>query len=1161
MNTEYEKSGKNLLCIYFSLKKYSFIETKTLDQLTPTEYRDLLDLYHVLSPKFLLKEFQESDSNTLNESFYKELLYILGLKEHPKSKKIIRLSSNDTTSILGNAINSFHQKWVDFPEKHLYGKKIEEQKFNLSLELCITWLNRILFLKLLEGQLIKYHNGDDNYSFLSYKNNFTFREINILFFQVLAQKLKDRNLDIQEKYKHIPYLNSTLFTRTDLEKNIGEIKDLNPSKEILVYSKTILKDSKGKKLKGTLSTLTYLLRFMNAYDFGDISSDQIVKEKLPRLINASVLGLIFEKINGYQEGSVYTPSSITMMMCRNTIRRKVINNFNLFYDWECKHFEDLEEEFNLFLRKNKIKRASIREEANSIINNLTICDIAVGSGHFLVSALNELIIIKHNLNILCFQNNYSKTLALDFEINNDELLIETLDGTTFKYIPSNEFSQHVQETLFHEKKSLIENCLFGVDINSNSVKICRLRLWIELLKSAYYTKVSSFKELETLPNIDINIKTGNSLLYRFELDKHWDTIEKENKVDLKEYKKAVIGYKKSKDKKEKEIFETSIKNYKSSIRTFFSMNEEINKKHRKVKEYIEASNLKIASLFDDDPEDLMKKKVLQTLQKKNAKPKKRDVIISNKDWNRIGISKEKLTLKNIDLNLNKLQKSFALEVKDKQESTLYGNAFEWRFEFPEVLNESGDFIGFDVLIANPPYMRVQEVTATQPRLKEIYERDYETAQGSYEFANIFMELAHRLMAKDSESSFIFPHKFLTSKNGEALRQFLIKKRSIHKMLHFGANRVFKGADTFTCVVEVNNSISEKILFYRTPYRSNWAINMTNEVNYQPISYDKIITTSKCYGTTQWHILENEFEFQLLHKLYGSGKQLKDICSVIFQGLATSKDDLYIVDLIDEKENTITINVPISGKTYEVEKKLFKPVLRGKDVVRYSHPIPTKSIFFPYQPKGVEDKSPAREMILELEDIKINYPLTYKFILDHEMEFKRRESGKAGRLQKWWGYIYPKSLSLFEQPKLSSMEINTIYPNIIYNRNNYYHSTTVYSWILNKDSKISFELLLGLANSKLLWWFLKRTGDTLKDDARRFKTNYLNPFPLPHFINKKLIKKIEELVLLRENEQDKNIIKELDSSIDYSVYDLYELTNEEKQIIEDGVSWGWIPANN
>jgi adenine-specific DNA-methyltransferase len=135
-------------------------------------------------------------------------------------------------------------------------------------------------------------------------------------------------------------------------------------------------------------------------------------------------------------------------------------------------------------------------EANALINSLRVCDPAVGSGHFLVSALNELIAIKSDLGILC--DSAGKLLPLNAVVGNDELILtDPSTDQPVEYRPGNTASQRIQETLFNEKQTLIENCLFGVDINPKSVMICRLRLWIELLKHAYFTAESKYQRLET----------------------------------------------------------------------------------------------------------------------------------------------------------------------------------------------------------------------------------------------------------------------------------------------------------------------------------------------------------------------------------------------------------------------------------------------------------------------------------------------------------------------------------------------------------------------------------------------------------------------------------------------------------------------------------------
>jgi adenine-specific DNA-methyltransferase len=259
-----------------------------------------------------------------------------------------------------------------------------------------------------------------------------------------------------------------------------------------------------------------------------------------------------------------------MYMCRETIRKAVFQKFNETKDWKCKDIDSL---------YDKIED---RKEANDIINSLKICDPAVGSGHFLVSALNEMISIKNDLKILLDRDG-KRLKEYQFEVVNDELIVTDEDGELFEYNPTNKESQRIQEALFHEKQTIIENCLFGVDINPNSVKICRLRLWIELLKNAYY---KNEKELETLPNIDINIKCGNSLISRFELDADLKKALKSSKWTIDSYRIAVDTYRNARNKEQKREMEKLIDDIKNDFKSEISSNDKKVKRLNKLKSEI-----------------------------------------------------------------------------------------------------------------------------------------------------------------------------------------------------------------------------------------------------------------------------------------------------------------------------------------------------------------------------------------------------------------------------------------------------------------------------------------------------------------------------------------------------------------------------------------------
>ena len=520
--------------------------------------KKLLPLFKFLSPETLLAKPFANDSNSLDRNFYAELLHIIGLeevKEEKGSKKVIRRkkpANRDKASLLESAI---YQLEDDFPNK--------EECEAMALRLCITWVNRLLFLKLVESQILMYQKGDTSYRFMSTDKIANFDELNIFFFKVLGKKIEDRDEDVLKRYPNVPYLNSSLFEPTEDEKHL-KIRGI-PDAQMEIWGKTVLKDERGKRAKGTLPNLDYIFKFLDAYNFASDAQGGVTSTS-KTLINASVLGLIFEKINGYKDGSFFTPGFITDYMARDVLERTVVQKFNEKKSWKCENLEDV---------SDKIEDIS---EANEIVDDIRIADVAVGSGHFLVSALNRLLAIKSELNILCDADGKRiKRRDLILKVDNDELSVVDDEGEPFEYKPGNEESQRYQEALFNEKRRIIENCLFGVDLNPNSVNICRLRLWIELLKNAYYTKESGYKQLQTLPNIDINIKVGDSLLSKYPVqngrliadyltrDERADRKRDSLKNSLIEYRQLVQEYKTGKSQSSKMMLRHKIASLKSRM--------------------------------------------------------------------------------------------------------------------------------------------------------------------------------------------------------------------------------------------------------------------------------------------------------------------------------------------------------------------------------------------------------------------------------------------------------------------------------------------------------------------------------------------------------------------------------------------------------------------
>lgn len=496
-----------------------------------------------------------NDINSISNTFYKEIIYMMGLEEDKEKK--LRLSNVD---------NSLIRITMDVI-RNSPDKTNENEIFDEALKLNIIWVNRILFLKILEAQLRTFRNDKH----LDILNPFKIKDYNYLytlFFNVLAKPKNMRSSN--NDYNYIPYLNSSLFEEGK-DELIFSITKLNNDSRMKVMSGSILYNDRDFN-SSQLTFLEYILRFLNCYVF-NADAKNVDKNTI---IKSSVLGLVFERLNGYKDGSHFTPPAITMYMSRYSIEKIIIEKFNKYFT--DTHFENINEVKNYVRANIHIYRDSIK----NILDSIKIIDPACGSGHFLVACLNELIRIKSEFRVL--HDN------IDVNISEDELVINYIDGTHFKYNIENDNitdrKQEIEKTLFEAKEHIISNQLYGVDINPNSVNICRLRLWIELLKSSYYTDIKSdekFIDLEILPNLEFKIVSANSLI---ELD------DKEvNLISLTWDKNELI-------KNMREYFNASYENKSKIRKEILNLIKEYSNHNAKLENYNPFDMLKSYDFFD-----------------------------------------------------------------------------------------------------------------------------------------------------------------------------------------------------------------------------------------------------------------------------------------------------------------------------------------------------------------------------------------------------------------------------------------------------------------------------------------------------------------------------------------------------------------------------------
>ncbi|EAH6328582.1 class I SAM-dependent DNA methyltransferase, partial [Campylobacter coli] len=951
-----------------------FIDIKPILEQEKPSFSKLKPLFKIFHKDFLLSEFNPNDANSLNNAFYKELLYILGLCESKQNSKLIIAKSEESKEEQGTfytAINS----------------KLKEENFETILKLLILWLNRILFLKLIESNLVRF-NDDKNLKFLNFKKIPDFDKLSELFFEVLAKEKSTRK---KSEFAYLPYLNSSLFEKQSIENTL-EISSLSNDLKLFYYKNTVLKDDKCKAKKGQVGLLEYLFEFLDSFDFGsDDEQSEILSQK--ELISSSVLGNVFEKLNGYKEGSFYTPSFITSYMCKESITKVVLDKFNAQFDLDAKDISEL----------RKSLRKEDKKAQKELLNSIKICDPAVGSGHFLVSALNVMLSIYDELNL------FDEEFYL--EVQNDEILIAGRKGEFIEYKrPSTpkDKAHLIQQELFHTKKDIIENNLFGVDINPNSCEITKLRLWIELLKHSFYQSFDdeNYHDLKTLPNIDINIKCGNSLVSYFETGKslsHYPNI----KERINKYKRIVKDYKEG-FYTDKSHINQEIKNLKISFKNF-CFADKFKKEMKGFNDKCEKYSKKYGNFLAVDDENL---KFFVSAN------------LTLFDFDEKEATKEFANLKKEYDNIFNLESN---------------HPFEWRFEFPEILDDDGNFKGFDLIIGNPPYIRQEELK----ELKSHLTKNYKVYKGTSDIYTYFYELGFNVLKdRGGVLSYITSNKYTRAGYGEALREFLLKNVKVLEYTDLNGIKVFDSATVDTSILCFEKSKSKDNKFKY--------LALSNEI-LKTCAYD--IGLYKDFAEFSQNSLSKEsFTFSdentsaLKAKIERIGTPLKEWQGLdIYRGILTGYNEAFIITT--EKRNEILANCKDEAEK-ERTAKLIRKMLRGRDIKRYSYEwAGLWVIFIPWHFPNVEK---PKTMLENEQDLKEQYPSLYKHLLSHKERLSKRNKEETGIRYEWyclqrWGANYYQE---FEKEKLGWQRI-----------------TQEPSFILEKEYILLDSMAFMVANSK------------------------------------------------------------------------------------------------
>ncbi|HEF9812830.1 TPA: Eco57I restriction-modification methylase domain-containing protein [Campylobacter coli] len=1053
-----------------------FIDLKPILEQEKPSFSKLKPVFKIFHKDFLLSEFNPNDANLLNNAFYKELLYILGLCESKQNSKLIIAKSQESEEEQGTfytAINS----------------KLKEENFETILKLLILWLNRILFLKLIESNLVRF-NDDKNLKFLNFKKIPDFDKLSELFFEVLAKEKSTRK---KSEFAYLPYLNSSLFEKQSIENTL-EISSLSNDLKLFYYKNTVLKDDKCKAKKGQVGLLEYLFEFLDSFDFGsDDEQSEILSQK--ELISSSVLGNVFEKLNGYKEGSFYTPSFITSYMCKESITKVVLDKFNAQFDLDAKDISEL----------RKSLRKEDKKAQKELLNSIKICDPAVGSGHFLVSALNVMLSIYDELNL------FDEEFYL--EVQNDEILITGRKGEFIEYKrPSTpkDKAHLIQQELFHTKKDIIENNLFGVDINPNSCEITKLRLWIELLKHSFYQSFDdeNYHDLKTLPNIDINIKCGNSLVSYFETGKslsHYPNI----KERINKYKRIVKDYKEG-FYIDKNLIAKEIKNLQESFKNF-CLKDKFNKEIKQLTNGANEYSKKYGDFLADEHHD----EKFKSFFSKNMFEFSFDEKVAIKEF--ANLKKEYDNIFNLESN----------------------HPFEWRFEFPEILDDDGNFKGFDLIIGNPPYIKEAENKELFTNTKKL-----RTYQGKMDIWYHFVGRGFDILKNNGYLAFIATNNWVTNSGAKKLRNIVLEESQILSLVDFSSFMVFDSASIQTMIMQFQKIKPPKNYEFhfakittQTPIYED-VINLLKNEKTQNNEILSINLTPKKFIDKTLNFTKSDYE-ELFNKIQKYGKFYLEE-SEVAQGIVYPQENInkksleilgnnfYLGQGIQKLTNEEVENLNLLKN----EKILLKPIFESDNIQKYFVKrynyfwvIYTNSSF--KNPNSMDDYPNLKKHLDKFQNVITSDNKPYGLHRARDEKFFTG-SPRIVALRKCVG-----------EPKFSYVDFDC------------YVSATFY---VIKTQRINVKYLTAILNSKLIAFWLKHKGKMQGNNYQIDKEPLLNiPIVTINSKNQKIADELINLVdeILKAKEQDKNAnTQELENKINSLVYKLYNLTEDEIKIIEN-----------
>lgn len=483
------------------------------------------------------------------------------------------------------------------------------------------------------------------------------------------------------------------------------------------------------------------------------------------------------------------------------------------------------------------------------------------------------------------------------------------------------------------------------------------------------------------------------------------------------------------------------------------------------------------------------------------------------------------------------------------------NPFDWSSKtagFGEII-EAG---GFDAVIGNPPYLRIQILSREQV---DYFNKRYKSASGNYDIYALFVEKALELLKSDGIHGYILPHKFFQASYGQGLRKLIGESNTLKEIVHFRDNQIFDGASTYTCLLFLskNKAASFKYAEVAKFLKPQEQLRTILDADRLTDENMKIGMVSKKQAASETWNFTFEEATALINKIKVNTVPLEEVTDRIFQGLKTSADKVYILDVVKRKKSSIVIYSPALEKEFELESGPLKPLIKGGQMRRYLIEDTQRVVLFPYDKGALISKNDFRE----------RYPACWDYLNENKKYLESREDGKM-KGEHWYAYIYPKSLDKFVLVKIITPDLAPSASYCFDDEGKYYFSGGAAGGygILAKDT-INSKYLLALLNSTLMDWYHHQFSTTFRGGYFSYESRFIRQLPiriidfnissekaahdkLVAFVDRMLDLNKKKAALPHSGERDK-IEREIavtDEKIDEIVYELYGVTTDERAIL-------------